>query len=193
MGLRMIEEIYVSTDVEADGPIPGPYSMLSFASAAFLADKRLVETFSANLEQLPEASAHPETMRWWKKHPQAWEACRQDLQSPQAAMKNYVGWLKSLPGRPVFVGYPATYDFMFVYWYLVRFAGESPFAHRGLDIRSYAMAVLKAGFFESGKEKMPERWLEEAALSHRALDDAIEQGRIFCNILAENTASPHPG
>ena len=26
-------EIYVSTDVEADGPIPGPHSMLSFGSA----------------------------------------------------------------------------------------------------------------------------------------------------------------
>jgi hypothetical protein len=31
-------EIYVSTDVETDGPIPGVYSMLSFASAAYRAD-----------------------------------------------------------------------------------------------------------------------------------------------------------
>jgi hypothetical protein len=29
------KEIYVSTDVEADGPIPGPNSMLSFGSAAY--------------------------------------------------------------------------------------------------------------------------------------------------------------
>ena len=36
---EMIEEIYVSTDVEADGPIPGQNSMLSFGSAAYLADK----------------------------------------------------------------------------------------------------------------------------------------------------------
>ena len=35
-------EIYVSTDVESDGPIPGPNSMLSFASAAFTADKQLL-------------------------------------------------------------------------------------------------------------------------------------------------------
>ena len=28
-------EIFVSTDVEADGPIPGPNSMLSFGSAAY--------------------------------------------------------------------------------------------------------------------------------------------------------------
>lgn len=26
-----MSEIYISTDVEADGPIPGPHSMLSFA------------------------------------------------------------------------------------------------------------------------------------------------------------------
>ena len=43
-----MSEIYVSTDVEVDGPIPGPHSMLSFGSAAFLADKTLVSTFSAN-------------------------------------------------------------------------------------------------------------------------------------------------
>ena len=55
-------EIYVSTDVEADGPIPGPHSMLSFGSAAYLADKTLVATFSANLDTLPEAHGHPDTM-----------------------------------------------------------------------------------------------------------------------------------
>ncbi|MEW6211497.1 MAG: exonuclease, partial [Acidobacteriota bacterium] len=43
-------EIYVSTDVETDGPIPGPHSMLSFASAAYTADKLLISTFTANLE-----------------------------------------------------------------------------------------------------------------------------------------------
>ncbi|MBL7254890.1 hypothetical protein [Paractinoplanes lichenicola] len=31
-------EIYVSTDVETDGPIPGRHSLLSFGSAAFRAD-----------------------------------------------------------------------------------------------------------------------------------------------------------
>jgi hypothetical protein len=30
-----MNEIYVSTDIEADGPIPGPHSMLSFASVAY--------------------------------------------------------------------------------------------------------------------------------------------------------------
>ncbi len=59
-------EVYVSTDVETDGPIPGPHSMLSVGSAAYLADKTLIGTFSVNLETLPGATGHPETMVWWK-------------------------------------------------------------------------------------------------------------------------------
>ena len=48
-------EIFVSTDVETDGPIPGPYSMLSIGAAAYTADKTLVSTFSASLELLEGA------------------------------------------------------------------------------------------------------------------------------------------
>ena len=179
-------EIYISTDVEADGPIPGPHSMLSFASAAYLPDKTLIDTFSANLQTLPTATGHPKTMQWWKKHPEAWAACRKNPQDPAIVMPKYVDWLKALPGKPVFVGYPATYDFMFVYWYLMRFAGESPFAYRGLDIRSYAMAVLKTEFLRSGKENMPKRWFDDLPHTHNAVDDAIAQGALFCNMLIEN-------
>ena len=179
-------EIYISTDVEADGPIPGPHSMLSFASAAYLPDKTLIDTFSANLQTLPTATGHPKTMQWWKRHPEAWAACRKDPQDPAIVMPKYVDWLKALPGKPVFVGYPATYDFMFVYWYLMRFVGESPFAYRGLDIRSYAMAVLKTEFLRSGKENMPKRWFDDLPHTHNAVDDAIAQGALFCNMLIEN-------
>jgi hypothetical protein len=59
-----MSEIYVSTDVETDGPIPGPHSMLSVGSAAYTADKRLVATFEANLHTLPDARGAPETMAW---------------------------------------------------------------------------------------------------------------------------------
>ncbi|KAG0296861.1 hypothetical protein BGZ96_008338, partial [Linnemannia gamsii] len=92
-----IEEIYVSTDVEADGPIPGPHSMLSFASAAYTSDKRLVATFSANLETLPEATAHPVQAAWWKTQPEAWAASRQGLQPPEKAITDYVAWVEALP------------------------------------------------------------------------------------------------
>src|SRR5215813_7243256 len=94
-----MSEIYLSTDVETDGPIPGPHSMLSIGSAAYTADKQLVATFSANLETLPDASAHPKTAEWWATQPEAWAACRKDPEAPAAAMARYVTWIKGLKGR----------------------------------------------------------------------------------------------
>jgi len=101
-------------------------------------------------------------------------------------MARYVAWLKSLKDSPVFVAYPAGFDFLFVYWYLMRFVGESPFSHSALDVKSFAMAVLKTDYRESIKENMPKHWFDKLPHSHVALDDAIEQGALFCNMLKES-------
>ena len=189
-----MSEIYVSTDVETDGPIPGPHSMLSFASAAYLADKTLIGTFSANLEMLPGASGHPETMKWWETQAAAWAACRQDLQSPEQAMREYAAWLGGLPGNPVFVGYPVVFDYMFVQWYLHKFTGSSPFSFSALDIKSYAMALLKTEYRDTVKSVMPARWFDDnLPHTHLALDDALEQGVLFCNMLMEQTKDRDEG
>jgi len=179
-------EIYISTDVETDGPIPGPHSMLSLGSAAYTADKKLISTFETNLETLPGASPHPKTAEWWATQPEAWEACRRNTVPPSDALKRYAEWIKSLPGRPVFVAYPAGFDFLFVYWYLIRFTGESPFSHSALDMKSFAMALLKTDYRESTKLNMPRHWFDKLPHTHVALDDAIEQGALFCNMLREN-------
>jgi hypothetical protein len=178
-------EIYISTDVETDGPIPGPHSMLSLGSAAYLPDATLLSTFSMNLETLPGASGHPETMAWWEQHRRAWNMCRENLEPPQTAILRYVAWLKSLPGARVFVAYPAGFDFTFVYWYLMKFAGESPFSHSALDIKTFAMSLLGTEYRETTKRHMPRRWFGSQPHTHLALDDALEQGVLFCNMLAE--------
>ena len=182
-------EVYVSTDVEADGPIPGPHSMLSFASAAFLADKTQVGTFSANLKTLEGARGDETTRAGWQSQPDAWAACRADCREPADVMPEYVRWLKSLPCKAVFVAYPAAYDFMFVYWYLIRFAGESPFSHSALDMKTLAMAILRKDYRDSTKRNMPEHWFDKFPHTHVALDDAIEQGALFCNMLKARRGS----
>ena len=179
-------ELYISTDVETDGPIPGPHSMLSIGSAAYTADKRLLSTFSANFELLEGASAHPQTAAWWATQPEAWAACRSQLEAPEVAMKRYVDWIEALEGQPVFVAYPAGFDFLFVYWYLMRFVGHSPFSHSALDMKTFAMALLRRDYRASTKQNMPKHWFDDLPHSHVALDDAIEQGALFCNMLGEN-------
>ncbi len=178
-------EVYVSTDVETDGPIPGPHSLLSIGSAAYLADKTLVSTFAANLDTLPDATGHPDTMSWWATQPEAWVAARAETRPPAQVMVEYVTWLEALPGRPVFTAYPAGFDFMFVYWYLVRFVGRSPFSHSALDVKTYAMALLGRDYRDSTKRAMPPAWFDPAPHTHVALDDAVEQGALFVNMLAD--------
>lgn len=181
-----MNEIYVSTDVEANGPIPGSYSMLSFASAAYLADKTLVSTFSVNLKKLSTAKEDPKTMEWWRQNPSAWNACRLNCQEPSLAMHEYAQWVLGLPGKPVFAAYPAAYDFMFVYWYLMEFVGNSPFEHNALDIRSFAMSLLKTTYNGSSKRDLPVDWFDPLPHTHIALDDAIAQGALLCNMLRVN-------
>jgi hypothetical protein len=182
-------EIYVSTDIEADGPIPGPHSMLSIGSAAFLTDKTIVSSFSANLETLPGATQDARTMEWWKGFPQSWEECRRDPCPPTEVMPEYLKWLQALPGRPVFLGWPASWDFMWAYWYLVRFTGERPFRENALDIRSYAMGMRKSNFHMTSRSYLPKRWFDERPHTHVALEDALEQGALFCNMVGENTSA----
>lgn len=185
-----MQEIFVSTDVESDGPLPGPNSMLSFGSAAFTIEHGLVGTFSANLELLPGATPDPVTKaEFWDKNPEAWEACRKDLRQPKEAMVAYVDWINTFKGKPVFVGYPATFDFMFLYHYLIVFTGKSPFSFSALDIKSYAMAIMKKGFRDSTKRNMPKHWFPKTKHTHVAVEDAIEQGELFMNMLEENIGS----
>ena len=182
----MPEEIYVSTDVEADGPIPGPNSMLSFASVALRADKTTIAEFTANLTPLPGAAPHPRTMAWWEGFPEALAAARKDPEPPERVMPRYAKWLRDLPGRVVFLGQPAGYDFLWVYWYLMRFHGDSPFGHSALDAKTYAMALVKRPYRDCVKHALPKEWDDGLPHTHVALDDARAQGAMFCNMLRAN-------
>jgi len=101
-------------------------------------------------------------------------------------MTSYLDWVKQLGGRPVFVAYPAGFDFTFVYWYLIRFTGQSPFSHSALDMKTLAMALLNKPYRDSVKRNMPRRWFAAGTRhTHTALDDAIEQGALFCSMLED--------
>jgi hypothetical protein len=182
----MAQELYVSTDIEADGPIPGPHSMLSIGSVAYDATGRELGSFSANLQTLPGASADPATMAWWKGFPEAWAACRADPEDPASAMARYAAWLVALPGKPVFVGHPAAWDFSFVHWYLVRFTGKNPFGHAALDLKTLMLVLLGGRFRDATKRHLPRRFFApDHAHSHVALDDAREQGHMAMRLLEE--------
>jgi hypothetical protein len=184
MALLSPDEIYISTDIEADGPVPGLHSMLSLGSAAYDSKRNLIGTFSANFETLEGAGTDLRTMAWWKTEPAAWKTCRQDLETPQAASQRYVQWLRGWSGKPIFVAYGAAFDFMYVYYYLIRFAGESPFGNTALDIKTLLMLAGGTNFSETNKERLPRSMFDDLPHTHVALEDALEHGALFFNLVA---------
>lgn len=160
--------------------------MLSFGSAAFSAAGEPLGTYTANLELLEGALPDPKTAEFWASNESAYQATRVETRSPAVVMPEYVSWVEALPGRPVFVAYPAAFDFMFVYWYMMRFAGRSPFSHSALDIKSFAMAMMKRPYRDCTKRNMPREWFPDRRHTHVAVEDAIEQGMLFINMLRRN-------
>ena len=182
----MKPQIFVSVDIEADGPIPGYNSMLSFGAAAFDEDGKLISTFTRNLYPIEGGVQNVDTMEWWSKQPKAWAECRTDLQDPLIAMDLFNRWIRTLPGSPVFIGYPTGFDFTFMYWYMIRFTKYSPFSFSAIDIKTYACAMLKTPFRETAKRSFPKRWFSNRPHTHKALDDAIEQGEMFMAMYKEH-------
>lgn len=179
-----LREIYFSIDVETYGPIPGKYSMLSYAAVAFDDQGVEVGRFENNLELMKGAEEpHPKTKKFWDENPQAFEATRLNQVEPSKSIGNFIKWLKSLPVdyeyRCVFVGYPAGFDFTFIYWYLIYFKDYSPFSFSALDMKSYACAKLDIPYRDCVKRNFPKEWFEGLPHTHVAIDDAIEQGALF--------------
>lgn len=182
------DDIYISVDIESDGPIPGPHSMLSLGAAAFRAGSREpVATFEVNLAPLPGATPDTETMAWWSQQdPEVWKHVTANPLEPRAAMQSFGDWVRGLGGDPVMVVYP-TWDAVWLHWYFVRFLGKSPFGIAALDIKSMAFGEMAEfdKYKSVAKKNFPKELFEGTPPhTHKALDDALGQGILFVNLLA---------
>jgi hypothetical protein len=180
-------DVYISIDVEADGPIPGPYSMLSFGlavagsfdGARFTASDPAAETFYRELAPISEQyDAEALAVSGLDR-----DALLRTGVDPATAMASAAAWVRGIGrrGRPVAVAYPLAYDWMWLYWYFIRFAGgRSPFGFsRALDIKTMYARAAGVPVGEATKRNMPAAILSSRPHTHNALDDAIEQAELF--------------
>ena len=57
---------YIVCDVEANRPIPGPNSMISFVAVAVSSEEGIIDEFEINLQELENSKPHPVIMKWFK-------------------------------------------------------------------------------------------------------------------------------
>ena len=179
--------LYVSVDMEADGPVPGVNSMLSLGADARLEDGTKVGIFSENLLPLEGAVQDPKSMAWWAEHPRAWAATQINQLHPSDVMHHFADWLALISFRYkaklVFVAYPCSFDYDYVLYYLRKYVGHDPFAGKLVDMRSMAMGILGVDFDKANKANMPPCWPAEEAMSHIAVEDATQQADLFFAML----------
>ncbi|WP_433572753.1 3'-5' exonuclease [Streptomyces sp. CA-251247] len=188
---RVKPSLYISVDIEADGPIPGPYSMISFGAAVAgrqdadgyePADPQ-ARTFYRELRPISEDFV-PEALAvsGLDRDRLIAEGCE-----PGDAMAEFGAWVRevSTGAQPVMCGYPASYDWTFLYWYLIRFTGASPFGHSGcFDMKTLYATKARLPLRAVAKGTMPPELHSKRRHTHHGLDDAIEQAELFNTLMA---------
>lgn len=180
------KDVYISADIEADGPIPGRYSMLAFGlavagsydGATFAPRDPAAGTFYRELKPISdefdvaalEVSGLDRVL------------LGREGADPAAAMHGAAEWLRTqvAGARPVMVGYPVVFDWMFIHWYFMRFVGGSPFGFSGaLDMKTMYQQKAHVTLDLAGRRDLPPEIASSRPHTHNALDDAIEQAQIF--------------
>ena len=150
---------YFMVDIEADGPIPGDYSMVSVG--AVLVDDGLARTFYGELRPVSDAYV-----------PRALEVCgltreeTLEYDEPSDVMRRFADWIAAeSDGRPMFVSDNNGFDWMFVCWYFHHFLDENPFGHSSTNLGSLYKGLVKS-CFQNFKH------LRKTGHTHHPVDDA---------------------
>lgn len=192
--------IYVVTDIETDGPWPGPNSMRSFASVAVSLDGTEHGRFEAVLEELPGAAPSPKTLEWFQTIPEMWSAATDNPEPIVDVIARFVKWVKDLPGPSMFAASPLAFDGGWIDFYLRRFTSygvvqgpyeeDALFDGPGLCIRSYAAAATGRPVAEMAPSKLPSEWFGDVDHTHRAIDDALGYANLLVTLAASAAAAP---
>jgi len=182
---KVYKETYISVDIEASGPIPEVYSMLS-VGACVIGDTS--KTFYVELKPLNDNYIQQALDVTGF----SMEKLKKNGTDPRKAMKDFEKWIKAEAApnsRAVFVSL-GTFDWMFVQYYLYKYLGRKPFGFNGIDIKSYYMGMANSdwkGTTTKRIRKKNPRLTPKRKHTHNALDDAISAAELFEKILEFNS------
>lgn len=161
----------VVVDIEADGPIPGEFSMVSFG--AVLVEPNLQTTFQARLRPISD--------KWDAKALSISGHSREEtlkFPEPVIAMRDFEAWLqKHVGSRPSFISDNNGFDWMFICWYFWKFLGRNPFGYSSRRL-SDLVCGMERDLFASWKH------LRKTPHTHDPVDDARGNAEVLLELAA---------
>jgi DNA polymerase III epsilon subunit-like protein len=179
------KEAYIVIDIEASGPNPSQYSMLSIG-ACTVSEPR--HTFYVEIQ--PDKDAFTEDAM--AVSGLSMEQLAAEGLPPARAMQEFAAWLDGAVPKgvqPVFAAFNAPFDWMFVNDYFHRYLGYNPFGHAALDIKAYYMGLHGVAWGETTLRKVSHRHTGQRELTHHALSDAIDTAEILEAMLSYERTS----
>lgn len=180
---------YYSIDVEASGPVPGLFNLISVGATVVAPgpDGKLRTGESWYAELRPVFAGHDAQAN--AIHGLDLERLGREGLEPRTAMSGLTEFVKRtcVPGtEATFVGHVAVFDWMYVAWYYAWCGLPNPFGYKGIDTKSLAMGALRLPWTETGKETLVARLrmpAQDATTVHRADADAEHQARLLIALL----------
>jgi hypothetical protein len=188
--MKTSTDVYFSADVETDGSIPGPFSMLSFAlvfagtfdGKRFVRPEKYDSVFYKELRPISD-DYEEEALRV---NGLDRNFLRKNGEDPHNAMDSAYSWIQNLagPNHPVLVAYPLSFDWAWLYWYFIKFSKNgSPFSYsRCFDIKTALAVKARLPISIAGRSRLPSALAPAGNHTHHAREDAIEQAMIFANV-----------
>lgn len=160
-------------DIEADGPIPGDYSMISIG--AVIVEPELKRTFFGALK--------PISQKWEPGALKVSGYTREEtmaFEEPMAVMIKFDEWIKeNTNGRAIFISDNNGFDWMFVCWYFHHFLGRNPFGFSSQNLGSLYKGLIK-DTFQNFKH------LRRTKHTHNPVDDAMGNAEAFLTLIEEH-------
>jgi DNA polymerase III epsilon subunit-like protein len=199
----MSREVFFCVDIEASGPVPALFNMVSLGAVAVRRDGAAAG--AADSGAGTKGPWRPDEERFYvelkpiapgfdagamKVHGLKRAHLEKEGLAADEAMRRLSAFveksLRGSGGRPVFVGHNAVFDWSYVSFYYEKYGLPNPFGYKALDSKSLAMGRLGIGWFETNKERLEELLAlpaQDKALTHRADYDAWYQALILCGLL----------
>ena len=162
-------------DIEADGPIPGDFSMIEIG--VVLLDREYKTTFHAKLRPISQTwlsealnvtgYSRIETLEW---------------DDPKHVMELFKKWISevNIKGRPIFFSDNNGFDWMFTHWYFIHFLGvdSDPFGFSSRNISDIFKGInhnIRSNFKHLRKFKHTHNPVDDAKGNASALVEFIDK------------------
>jgi hypothetical protein len=159
-------------DVEADGPIPGKYSMIEIGAVAVESD--LKNTFYGKLRPISdEYMLEALSITGYSRETTL------DFNEPKQVMLDFEKWIHQVaPIRPIFISDNNGFDWMFVCWYFHNFLGQNPFGYSSQNLNSLYKGLTR-NLFGSFKH------LRKTQHDHNPVNDAKGNAEALLRLFEE--------